>query len=175
MEGRKGKGSMKRKPGIALITALIITAAVIWAAIGGMAEEQLAKCWVMCKPGSQVNVRRTPDKKGQEVGFLEAGDWFLTDGTSSDGFIRVYGVGEYGEGWIFSGYVCTEEPKQVFEQYTCVAHKRVAIRKWMGGPQVERSPWLANGSNVDVFFMADEWACTSRGYIKSEWLEADPR
>ena len=175
MEGRKGKGSMKRKQGIALITALIITAAVIWAAIGGMAEEQLAKCWVMCKPGSQVNVRRTPDKKGQEVGFLEAGDWFLTDGTSSDGFIRVYGVGEYGEGWIFSGYVCTEEPKQVFEQYTCVAHKRVAIRKWMGGPQVERSPWLANGSNVDVFFMADEWACTSRGYIKSEWLEADPR
>ena len=166
---------MKRKQGIALITALIITAAVIWAAIGGMAEEQLAKCWVMCKPGSQVNVRRTPDKKGQEVGFLEAGDWFLTDGTSSDGFIRVYGVGEYGEGWIFSGYVCTEEPKQVFEQYTCVAHKRVAIRKWMGGPQVERSPWLANGGNVDVFFMADEWACTSRGYIKAEWLEADPR
>lgn len=166
---------MKRKQGIALLIALAITAAVIWAAIGSMAEEQLAKCWIMCKPGSQVNVRLTPDKKGREVGYLEAGDWFETDGTSSEGYIRVYGIGEYGEGWVYSGYVCTEEPVAVFEQYTCVAHKRVAIRKWMDGPQVERSPWLANGSDVDVFYMADGWACTSRGYIKAEWLEVDPR
>ena len=68
----------------------------------------------------------------------------------------------------------TEEPVQVYEQYICVAKKRVACRKWIGGPQTSM-PWLKNGSDVDVFYMADGWAITSRGYIQSEWLEANPR
>ena len=138
------------------------------------AEDRLVKCWIMCKPGSRVNVRRIPEKNGMEVGFLECGDWFLTDGKSSDGWIRCYGIGEYGEGWVYCGFVVTEEPRMVFEQYVCVATSRVACRKWPDGPQTSR-PWLKNGSNVDVFCMADGWACTSRGYIRSEWLEADPR
>jgi len=25
-----------------------------------------------------------------------------------------------------------------------------------------------------VFYEADDWSCTSRGFIKSEYLEADP-
>ena len=81
---------------MALMFAVII--AVIVASV--CRGEGLVKCWVMCKPGSQVNVRRTPSKSAQEVGFLETGDWFLTDGSSSNGFIRVYEIGEYGEGWI---------------------------------------------------------------------------
>ena len=140
------------------------------------AEETMAKCWVMCKPGEgqRVHVRSEPNKGSAEIGFLEAGDWFMTDGESLDGWIRCHGVGEQA-GWIYSGYVVTEEPEQVFERYVCVAQKQVACRRWIGGPQIDgRGAWLKNGSNVDVFLIADGWAVTSRGYIRSEWLEVDP-
>ena len=137
------------------------------------AEESYVTCYVMCKPGDYVNVRRTPSTKAMPVASLECGDWFETDGTSSNGFIRVYGIGEYGEGWIYCGYVSTEEPVEVFERYVCVAKSRVACRRWMNGPKTQ-NPWLRNGSNVEVFYMTSEWALTSRGFIQSEWLEADP-
>ena len=52
-----------------------------------------------------------------------------------------------------------------------VAKKQVACRRWIGGPQVEGHPWIRNGETCQVFVMADGWAVTSRGYIKSEWLE----
>ena len=46
--------------------------------------------------------------------------------------------------------------------------------RWVDGPQVARSPWLRNGSSVQVFYIAGDWAVTSRGYIRTEWLEVDP-
>lgn len=62
----------------------------------------------------------------------------------------------------------------VYDTYVCVAKNRVACRKWMNGPKTA-TPWLRNGSTVQVFFIAGDWAITSRGYIRSEWLEADPQ
>ena len=159
-----------------LLAAVIIGGAAYMIgtrAISEAAEDQLIRCWILCKPGSQVNVRRTPGKNAMEVGFLEVGDSFLTDGDSKNGFIRCYGIGEYGEGWIYCGYVATEEPKAVFTRCVCVAKNRVACRKWMDGPKTSL-PWLKNGSFVEVFHTADGWACTSRGYIRAEWLEASP-
>lgn len=168
---------MKRKQIImcCLIAIMAVAAFCLETESCKAAEDQLVKAWVLCKPGSQVNIRRTPDKKGQEIGFLEVGDWFMTDAVSKNGYIRVYGVGDYGEGWIYCGYVATEEPAAVFERYVCVAKTQVACRRWMDGPQIAGAKWLKNGSNVDVFYIADGWAVTSRGYIVSEWLEADPR
>jgi hypothetical protein len=61
------------------------------------------------------------------------------------------------------------------EQYVCVSNARVACRRWMNGPKVDRSPWLSNGSNVIVFSIADGWACTSRGYVMAKYLEVDPK
>lgn len=166
----------KEKIGAAAVIAVIlILIGVVIGAFVCRGEDELVRCWILCKPGSQVNVRRTPDKRAMEVGYLEVGDWFLTDGTSSDGWIRCYGIGEYGEGWIYSGYVAIEEPKPVYEQYVCVAKTRVACRKWIDGPKVDGHAWLTNGSNVQVFYIAGDWAITSRGYIRSEWLEVDPR
>ena len=69
----------------------------------------------------------------------------------------------------------TEKPEKIGERYVCSAVKQVACRKWMGGPQVDQKPWLKNGQFCEVFLMADGWAVTSRGYVKSEWLEASPR
>ena len=163
---------------ILIIIALLLIAGGVFRLARGWAErsaeERTVKVWILCKPGSRVIVRRTPEKNAQEVGSLEACDWFMTDAKSANGYIRAFGIGEYGEGWVYCGNVVTEEPVAVFERYCCVAKKRAALRRWVDGPQVAGSPWLVNGSTVEVFYTAEGWACTSRGYIKSEWLEVDP-
>ena len=164
---------MKRKQGIALILALIVTVAAIWSAIGSMAEDRLATVWIMCKPGSYVSIREKPDKKSGERGYLDSGDSFQTTGESKDGWIRCCGAGEGG--WVWCGYVVTEKPEKIGERYVCSAVKQVACRKWIGGPQVDEKPWLKNGQFVDVFLMADGWAVTSRGYIRAEYLDVSPR
>ena len=138
------------------------------------ADGQLTTCWVMCRPGDYVNVRVSANRKSRQAGYLECGDSFLTDGYSRNGFIRVYSVGEGSEAWIYSGYVVTEKPKAVFENYCCVSRGRVAVRRWISGPKVANTPWIVNGSTVTVFYEADGWAVTSRGFIRSEYLEADP-
>ena len=158
-----------------VFVALIIVVTVALTVTFCKGEEALVKVYALCKPGSQVTVRRTPSKSGQEVGYLEVGDWFETDGSSSNGYIRAYGIGEYGEGWVYCGYVTEYEPEPVFDTYCCVAKNRVACRRWMNGPKVEHLPWLVNGSDVQVFYIAGDWACTSRGYIKAEYLEVDPQ
>lgn len=166
---------MKRKQGIALLLALIVTVAVIWSAIGSMAEDRLATVWIMCKPGSRVEIRATPEKGGISEGWLDCGDSFETDAVTKNGWIRCYGVGDAEEGWIFLGYVSTEKPEKIGERYVCSAVKQVACRRWMGGPQVDGKPWLKNGQFVDVFLMADGWAVTSLGYIRSEYLDVSPQ
>jgi hypothetical protein len=138
------------------------------------AEEQLITCWAMCKPGSYVTVRRSPQKSAMMVGYLDPCDDFLTDGKTSNGYIHVIGIGEYGEGWAYCGYVSTEEPEKVFEQYVCVSRARVKCRRWIYGPLVANYGWLTNGSNVQVFYRTSSWSVTNRGYIQSEWLEVDP-
>ena len=165
---------------IALVLLIVVTVFAGWW-IGTSecraAEEKLIPCWALCKPGegNQVWVRSSPHKGNNIDGWVEAGDAFYTDGKSRNGFIHAYGVGNAGEGWIYCGYVSTEEPVEVNEQYVCVALKRVAIRRWISGPQVENYGWLTNGSNVFVYFLTSEWAVTNKGFIRAEWLEVDPR
>ena len=165
---------------IAIVAVLIVAGIAIGVGLCH-GEDALVKCWIMCKPENYdhtinyVHVRRTPSKNGQEVGYLDAGDWFWTDGTSADGWIRCYDIGEYGEGWVYCGYVVTEEPEVINETYVCVAPKRVAIRRWIGGPQVGEYAWLTNLSTVYVYYIADGWACTNLGYIKAEYLEVSPQ
>ena len=169
---------MKRKQVIIITLCVIamLTTAII--AISGSAEEQLATVYAMCdpRPGNWVAVRMKPTTASTEIGRLECGDGFATDGESRDGWIRCYGVGETS-GWVYAGFVATEKPEIVMEQYCCVAKNRVAVRRWQGGPQVVRNGrkvWLNNCEDVTVFCMADGWACTSIGYIRAEWLEVDP-
>ena len=160
----------KRKiiPFVLACVVLFTSVFMLWQNhLAASAEDSFVTCWVMCKPGSRVNVRRTPG--GAEIGYLECGDWFETDG-----WIRCYGIGEYGEGWVWCGYVATEEPEQIGRQYRVASNGRVIIRKWMNGPKVDGKGYLVNGSTVQVFAMADGWAVTNRGYIMEEYLEADP-
>ena len=176
MNYNTNNNSKARRVLILLLIAVIVAGVAYTLALNSGAkalEERLARVWILCKPGDYINVRRSPSKNSMEVGRLDPGDSFMTDGVSSNGFIRCYGVGEYGEGWVYCGYVSIYEPKEVFETYVCVAPNRVACRRWMEGPKTQ-NPWLRNGSTVQVFMMTEEWAVTSRGFIKSEWLEASP-
>ena len=165
--------SAKNK-GLSLCMALCILVVCIgvydFCAIG---EEEF-QCWVLCQPKNRVNLRMEPNKDSKCVGWLECGDGFQTDGSVQNGWIKVLDAGEC-ECWIYSGYVVTDEPEEVFENYVCAARKQVACRRWVDGPQYEgRSGWLKNGSEITVFYIAGKWAVTSRGYIQTEWLDADP-
>ena len=153
--------------------AILAVAVVIGIAIGAwcFGEEAYATCWVMCKPGSRVEIRATPDKGGISEGWLDCGDSFETDAETEEGWIHCIGVGDAEEGWIYLGYVTTRKPEKVGERYVCVANNRVACRKWMAGPQIDERPWMYNGEFCEVFITDGEWAVTSRGYIKAEWLE----
>jgi hypothetical protein len=137
-------------------------------------DDQWFTCWVMCKPGSHVEVHRKPDKDSMVVGRLDPCDAFRTNGETKNGFLWC-DVGEDTDGWVYVGYVSTEEPEQVFGRYVCVANKQVACRRWIYGPRIEgRMGWLKNMSTVEVFYRTSEWSVTSRGYIQSEWLDYDP-
>jgi len=160
---------------IIVVCAAVILAVVALIVIRAGAEEKPISCWILCKPGSQVNIRRTPGKDGIIDGFMEVGDEFRTDGTTRNGYVKAIGIGENGTGWIYCGFVVTDKPEASFENYVCVARNRAACRRWCDGPQISgRIGWLYNGSSVQVFYRSDEWCVTNRGYIKTAWLEVDP-
>lgn len=141
--------------------------------LAGSAAAETA--WVMLGPDDYVNVRIKPAKKSTITGYIDTGDAFETDGLSRNGFLQVLGVGENGEGWVFSGYVTDEKPEPVNDRYVCVARNRVACRRWIDGPRIRgKAGWLYNGSTVKVYYRTSEWSVTNRGYIRSEWLEVDP-
>ena len=162
----------REKTIFAIAIAAVILVILIATAVTFCHGEQLATCWVMCKPGSRVSVRWSPSKSAPESGYAECGDSFLTDGEGQDGWIRCYDIGEGG--WIYSGYVSTQKPEKVGERYVCVANRQAACRKWMSGPQIEEKPWIKNGQFCQVFVTDGEWAVTNRGYIKMDYLEASP-
>lgn len=158
---RKGQTQMKKAAVILILLALC-----------GSASADTG--WVFCKPGDYVNIRREPDRKSELAGFLDVLEEFQTEWETRDGFVRVYGVGD-GEGWIYAGFVSAEKPEEVMETYVCTAKRRVACRRWIDGPRIAgKVGWLKNGGNVTVYYRTSEWSVTSRGYIRSEWLEADP-
>ena len=181
MKHQKYYSAFDKEKIVAFALLIAIVAAIAFWAGSTFAEEEdgLVKVYAMCdpRPGNWVSVRMKPTTSSQEIGRLECGDKFETDGDSKDGWIRCYGIGET-TGWVYSGFVSIEKPQIVMEQYCCVAKRQVAVRRWQGGPQIKRNGkklWLRNCEDVTVFCIADGWACTSIGYIRAEWLEVDPR
>ena len=165
--------SIFSKEKIVSFILILVVVFLIGAVVGSycFGEEPLATCYVMCKPGSYVLVHHTPSEKGDVIGYLDSGDSFKTDGTSKDGWIRSYDVGD-GPGWVYCGYVVTEKPEKIGERYVCVANKQAACRRWICGPQLDgKAGWIKNGQFCQVYCIADGWAVTNRGYIRSDWIE----
>ena len=150
---------------------LIIALAMILVTVGiVLAEERdiTTKAWVICE--NYVNIRDWPSKGATGAGQLDPCDTVEVDGRTKNGFAHIVAP---VDGWVWAGNLVFSEPEKVGATAYVTANKRVACRRWVDGPQVESKPWLINGSTVQVFYMSAEWACTSRGYIQSEWLEVE--
>ncbi|MBR6982175.1 MAG: hypothetical protein IKH75_01355 [Ruminococcus sp.] len=130
-------------------------------------EEGYVKVWVLCQPDSYVNVREFAKKGSSEVAMGESGDWFWSDLKTKNGFIHVFGWFEAGEGWINKGYVVFDEPEEVNCCHRIDSNGRVACRRTIGG---NRRCWAYCDDIVMVYWKADEWAVTNRGFIKTEFI-----
>lgn len=146
-----------------ILIALIVFCVILYAV---QAEEVYAKGWILCK--DYVFIRMTPDKGAIEVGRLDPGDEIEIDGETSNGFAHIVSP---CDGWVWSGNVTFSQVEKVDDRMVVCAKKKVACRRWIDGPQISGRKWALNGTEVTVFYMSDEWAVTSRGYIQSEWLE----
>lgn len=151
---------MKRLTAIILLLALLI---------GSAAAE--TEAWIICKPGSFVYARRSPTKHALELGRLELGDKVTLTGRQKNGFSECDGLDfELSEGWVFSGYLVEDEPEQDGGTYRACGNGRTALRKWVNGP---RRAWAKNGATFRVFALTDTWALTSKGFIKTEYIEPE--
>lgn len=129
-----------------------------------IAEDQTV--WVLCQPGSYVNIRSRPSGRSDAVGYADCGEAFDTDGISKNGFLHVYASIENGEGWISKGYLVYEKPAFISRKMTVSGRGRVNARKTING---KRRCWVKPGDVVTVYWIA-EWAVTSKGFIKTEYL-----
>lgn len=132
------------------------------------AEAVTTNAWILCK--DYVLIRMWPSKRATEVGQLDPCDEIEIDGKTKDGFAHIVAP---VDGWVWAGNIVFSEPEQIGSLAFVTAKTRLACRRWVDGPQVESRPWVINGSEVRVFYMCDEWAVTSRGYVRSEWLEVE--
>lgn len=128
------------------------------------------KCWVICKPEDYVNVRKSPSKRAAITGYAISGYEFETDWVERSGFLHILGVTEYGDGWISKNYVVFTEPVVIDRQMTVKGKGRVALRKGVDG---RRIGWIRPGQTLTVYTMDCEWAVTSRGFIRAEYLGDD--
>lgn len=121
---------------------------------------------MICQPTSQVNIRARASGRSDAVGYAECGDGFESDGRKRGGFVHVTASIEAGEGWICAGYVVSEKPIFVGGRRKIIGNGKVATRARIGG---KRTGWVRPGDIVTVYWMA-EWAVTSAGYIRSEYI-----
>lgn len=147
----------------------VITIIVLFAVILAAFSAALADSWVfiLCDPKTPVNVRRSPKMGTKITGQLDFGDNVETDGEERNGFLHVY-AGDAGEGWICSGYVVEDKPERVKARACIAATGRVKSYSRIGG---KKRNWLDVGDEVKVYALSDEWAFTSKGYIRTKYLE----
>ena len=127
--------------------------------------------YILCNPGSEVNVRDRPSTKGSTEGRMILGETVETDETKTDNTGRVWyhctNLGfEANEGWICAAYVVIDPVDLTEYEATIDANGRVAAYRSISG---ERD-WIKNGEAVHVYATAGEWAVTDKGYIRVKYL-----
>ena len=157
---------------IAIIAALVLIIAILirdFSLADAFADEANGQAWVLCDPESHVCIRSAPRKSGIECGGALCGCHLMTDSTETNGFLHIVDVSaEESDAWISLRYITFSEPHEVNGTATVRSDGRVACRKWIAGKIVS---WIHNGDQLTVYWMSDEWAVTSRGYVMSCYLE----
>lgn len=156
----------------AIAVILVIILCILILRDVGLAERIQEQVWVLCDPESYVTLRSGPGKRKPEFGGVLCGAELWTDNVSRNGFLHVMEIpAEESEGWISGRYVVYDRPVEVNRVMRIRADGRVACRKWVNGPV---KGWILPGETLTVRWMSPSWAVTSRGYIKSDFLEAVP-
>ena len=147
------------------ITAILVAVIILLLSVSGLAES----VWVLCNPKSYVNVRLGSSKKSMLIGTLECGQPIETDWKEKNGWVHIYTDScECGEGWIRKGYVTEQAPViEPARTYRVASNYPVLCRNMVNGRVIKK---LHNDDTVVVYSFSD-WAVTSKGYIKMEYLE----
>ena len=158
---------MERKVMLIIFSVFAVVVTVVLCSIlidSGLAEE----CYVLCRPGSVVNVRNAPKASAIVTAWVECGQRVESDGKKKNGFIHVSGLAsEEPDGWIYAGYLVDEEPR--IETYRAeVWEGDVIARKCVGGQRIRK---LREGQKVTVYAQTHRWAVTNKGYIDCDWLK----
>ena len=132
------------------------------------AETVYAVGYILCK--DYVLIREWASRKAPEIGQLDPCDQVEIDGKTKDGFAHIVSP---CDGWVWAGNIVFSPVEEVNRPAYVTAKNRVACRRWVDGPQVESKPWIVTGSECRVYYMDSEWAVTSRGYIRVEYLEVE--
>lgn len=130
--------------------------------------EELTEAWVICQ--DYVNVRVSPSRKSDSVGYVDAGDSVLVSDTKKHGFLKCYGIGEYGEGWIHSGYIVYDKPEKVNCKAYSVSRGKLRARRYIGG---KRLHWIKHMEEVRVYWISEDWCITDKGFVESRFLEME--
>ena len=144
----------------------LILAAAMLAALVFSAAAYAETVYILCQPDSFVNVRVFPKRGADVAGRLELGDTVETDGTTRNGFLRVYGF-EAGEAWVNTGLVSWEPVTVGTVEARGESNGRVACRRSINGT---RRKWLYNGAEVTIYASSDGWSITNRGFIQTRYL-----
>jgi hypothetical protein len=164
------RGAKKQNRALILVWVLVAVLAIATVA-QAITDDDWVTGWVICQPGDYVNARAWPTRKQESCGRLETGYELQLDGKTKNGFAHCEVGLEIGEGWVHTGYIVFDEPEwKEGAWYVIEAKGRVAARRYIGGP---RRCWLQPGDRVQVFYWSDEWAVTTRGFIRSEYLREE--
>ena len=161
---------MKKSTLLSITIVLIIIAIILILslAISFVKAEELTEAWVICQ--DYVNVRVKPSRKSDSVGRLDAGDSVLVSDTKNHGFLKCYCIGEYGEGWIHSGYIVYDKPEKVNCKAYSVSRGKLRARRYIGG---KRLHWIKHMEEVRVYWISEDWCVTDKGFVESRFLEME--
>ena len=148
------------------VIVCIICFSLIFACFTALGDEY--RVFILCNPQSHVNVREWPKKGSAKTGWIMFGDSVLTDGKKKNGYLHVIGITESGEGWIKAGYAIPDQPVEVKATAAVSASGRVMSYRNAGKNKLGWVPLLAE---MKVYALSEEWAVTSRGYIRRKYLE----
>ena len=153
-----------------VIMLLVIIVAIILLFVALMDVASADTKYILCKPETEINVRRSPKFRGEIIGHLYFGDRVELDGSIRNGFAQVGGFGfEVMEGWLYTGLL-VDDPPMIYEATAeIVSSGRVAARQYING---KRNKWLKPGKEVYVYAISREWSITDQGYIKTAFLSA---
>ena len=130
--------------------------------------DSVSEAYVLCD--DYVNIRPFPNRKGEPLGRLEAGDYIYIDGMEKNGYLHVVGMGLETDGWIHKGYVVYDKPERMNRTAVIVSKGRLAARKHVGG---RRTRWLKPQATLKVYCWSDEWCVTNCGYVQTRYLELE--